>query len=153
MDIKKKGKKWVNSNKPKKDGIQFDSDRELDMYNLLKQANIKFTYIGKDNAKYKVLEESEYQGECYERAQKRSKLMRDTSKISETGYTPDFVGENEDWFIEVKGRKLGDFNLRWKLFKHFLNNREPKPLIFMPVTTGDCEQVINILKSKGYGKS
>jgi hypothetical protein len=145
-------KKWANSNKPIEDGIQFDSDAELDMYRLLKQAKIPFTYIGNENAKYTLLEQAEYEGECYERAQKRSKEMKHTPKIAETGYTPDFVGENETWFIEVKGRKLGDFNLRWKLFKRFLSNRDPKPIIFMPVTIGDFQQVVNILKQKGYAR-
>jgi hypothetical protein len=122
------------------------------MYKMLKEASIDFLYIGKENAKYKLLVEDKYEGECYERAQKRSKAMRDTSKISETGYTPDFSGKNEEWFIEVKGRKLGDFNIRWKLFKRFLNKRDNNPTLFMPVTLKDCEQVINILKEKGYGK-
>lgn len=143
-------KKPVNSIKQVYDGIEFDSTPEMDMYILLKQAGIKFDYIGKERAKYKLLEEDTFKGVSYERAQKRSKEMKDTPKISETGYTPDFVGEDEKWFIEVKGRKVGDFNLRWKLFKRFLNNRKPVPFIFMPVTQGDMQQVINILKQKGY---
>ena len=78
--------------------------------------------------------------------------MNDTPKISETGYTPDFVGHNEEWFIEVKGRKVGDFNLRWKLFKRFCNNRDPVPILFMPVTGVDMQQVINILKQKQHAR-
>lgn len=150
---KGKGKKWVNSKKVTIDNITFDSTMESYMYRLLKKSGIKFKYIGGERAMYKVLEQSLYKGNCFERAQKRSKELKDTSKIAETGYTPDFVGENEKWFVEVKGRKLGDFNLRWKLFKHKLNNESTVyPTLFMPVTKEDCEQVINILKQEGYGK-
>jgi hypothetical protein len=143
-------KKWVNSNKPSFDGHTFESDRELSMYKLLKKAGIPFTYIGKENAKYELLEEFHYKGGCYERAQKRSKALKDNQKVSKTGYTPDFVGENESWFIEVKGRKLGDFSLRWKLFKHKVSERTPPPVLFMPVTIEDCQQVVQILKQEGY---
>lgn len=145
-------KKWVNSKKTVVDGITFDSGRESDMYRLLKQANIEFDYIGGENAKYPILEELNYDGECYERAQKRSKEMKKVAKVSGAGYTPDFRAKDESWFIEVKGRKLGDFSMRWKLFKAFLSSRDPKPMLFMPVTMGDCIQVINILKDKGYEK-
>ena len=146
----RKGKKHVNATKQHYDGINFDSTPEMDMYILLKKESIPFKYIGGERAKYKLLEEDTFKGVSYERAQKRSKEMKDTPKISETGYTPDFVGEDEKWFIEVKGRKVGDFNLRWKLFKRFLNDRKPVPFIFMPVTSGDVQQVVNILKEKGY---
>lgn len=141
-------KKWVNSKKTVIDGITFDSGRESDMYRLLKESGVEFDYIGGENAKYPILDELTYEGECYERAQKRSKEMKSVSKVSGAGYTPDFRAKDESWFIEVKGRKLGDFSMRWKLFKAFLSTREPKPMLFMPVTMGDCIQVINILKEK-----
>lgn len=143
-------KKWVNSNKPTFNGITFDSDKELEMYILLRKAGIPFTYVGKENAKYELLDEFLYKGGCYERPQKRSKALKDTQKVSRAGYTPDFVGKDEAWFIEVKGRKLGDFSMRWKLFKHKLSSREPQPILFIPVTTEDCKQVIQILKNEGY---
>jgi len=148
---KKKLKKPVNSIKQVYDGISFDSTPEMNMYILLKQAGIKFEYIGQENAKYKLLNQTEYGKECYERPQRRSKQMKSTTKVTGIGYTPDFVGENEEWFIEVKGRKFGDFNMRWKLFKNHVNLRKIPPYLFMPVQQQDMQQVINILKSKGYG--
>lgn len=147
---RKTRKKWVNSNKPVFDGHTFESDMELNMYKLLKREGIPFTYIGKENAKYELLDEFYYKGGCYERPQKRSKALKDTQKVSKTGYTPDFVGEDDSWFIEVKGRKLGDFSLRWKLFKHKVSGEDPQPILFMPVTLEDCQQVIQILKNEGY---
>lgn len=139
-------KKWVNSTKITQHGITFDSTLELSMYNLLTEAGIPFKYIGGERAKYTLLEESKYLGGCYERAQKRSAEMKNTQKITSVGYTPDFVGEGESWFIEVKGRKLGDFAMRWKLFKRMMSQREPMPKLFMPTNLEDCKQVIKILK-------
>jgi len=153
--VKKKtlNKKWVNSTKAVVDGISFDSTRELEMYQMLKKSGIPFEYIGGERAKYPLIENFEYKGDCYERGQKRSPEMKKVSKVSGAGYTPDFKAKDESWFIEVKGRKLGDFSMRWKLFKQFLSDREPKPMLFMPVTLGDCEQVIKILKEKENGKN
>jgi len=145
---KKPRKKWVNSNKPTHDNITFDSDQELFMYKLLQAANIPFVYIGKENAKYELQKGFEYSGMCYERAQKRSKALRDNRKVSKVGYTPDFSAKDESWFIEVKGRKLGDFSLRWKMFKNRLEGLDKQPMLFMPVTKDDCRQVVEVLKVK-----
>lgn len=145
-------KKWVNATKTEIDGIIFDSGMEGNMYKLLKSSGIPFDYIGGENAKYPLIPESKYGGECYERAQKRSKEMKNTLKISGAGYTPDFRAKDESWFIEVKGRKLGDFSMRWKLFKFFCSKKEKKPTLFLPTTLDDCKQVIKILKEKGYAK-
>ena len=121
---------------------------ELRMYKMLEKAEIPFEYIGKENAKYELMRPFVYEGGCFERAQKRSKQMRDNNNVNGIGYTPDFVAPDESWFIEVKGRKLGDFSIRWKLFKQVLSERDPQPLLFMPTNIQDCEQVINILKSE-----
>lgn len=145
-------KKWVNSTKSSQDGITFDSTREQDMYRLLKESGIPFDYIGSERAKYPLIPSFLYLGGSFERSQKRSSEMKDVSKVQGAGYTPDFKAKDESWFIEVKGRKLGDFNMRWKLFKKSMSHREPMPMLFMPVTLGDCKQVIDILKEKGYGR-
>jgi len=149
--VSKPRKKWVNSNKPTHNGITFDSDQELLMYKLLKTAGIGFKYIGKDKGKYNLQETFTYSGQCYERLQKRSKELKNRQKVLGVNYTPDFVGDSERWFIEVKGRKLGDFSLRWKMFKQSLENKDFQPMLFMPVTKEDCKQVIEILKENGYG--
>jgi hypothetical protein len=141
-------KKWVNATKAEEDSIVFDSTRERDMYRLLKEAGIPFDYIGGERAKYPIVDSFNYEGESYERAQKKSESLKNVTKVLGAGYTPDFRAKDESWFIEVKGRKLGDFSMRWKLFKQFLSSRTPKPTLFMPVTIGDCKQVIEILKNK-----
>lgn len=145
-------KKWVNATKITIDGINFDSTRESDMYLLLKSSGLEFEYIGGERAKYPLIDTFNYLGGCFERAQKRSTEMKDVTKVLGAGYTPDFRAKDESWFIEVKGRKLGDFNMRWKMFKKAMSHKEPMPMLFMPVTIEDCKQVIKILKEKQDGQ-
>lgn len=141
-------KKWVNSTKVEIDGIMFDSTMESRMYSLLKASGLEFEYIGGGRAEYNLIPDFSYLGGCHERVQKRSKELKDVKKVAGAGYTPDFRAKDESWFIEVKGRKLGDFSMRWKLFKSLMSKREPMPTLFMPVTLEDCKQVIKILKEK-----
>lgn len=149
--IKKKkaaGKQIVRSKKIIIDGIQFASTLEGRMYSLLKEAGIKFKYEGKT---YTVLAGFEYKSESYEKFQKRSLEMTNRPKVLEIKYTPDYVGENEEWIIEVKGRANESFPLRWKLFKQLMQQRDNPPILFKPSTVAECKQVIEILKDKGYG--
>lgn len=141
-------KKWVNATKKEIDGITFDSTLESSMYVMLKQSGLEFDYVGGERALYPIIPEGSYEGGCYERVQKKSPEMKDRKKISGAGYSPDFRAKDESWFIEVKGRKLGDFSMRWKLFKNSMLGRDPQPMLFMPTNTQDCQQVINILKEK-----
>ena len=77
--------------------------------------------------------------------------MTNRPKVLEIKYTPDYVGENEEWIIEVKGRANESFPLRWKLFKQLMQQRDNPPILFKPSTDAECKQVIEILKDKGYG--
>ena len=149
--IKKKkaaGKQIVRSKKIIIDGIQFASTLEGRMYSLLKEAGIKFKYEGKT---YTVLTGFEYKSESYEKFQKRSLEMTNRPKVLKIDYTPDFIGENEEWIIEVKGRANESFPLRWKLFKQLMQQRDNPPILFKPSTVAECKQVIEILKDKRYG--
>lgn len=143
------GKKKVNSTKTVIDGIEFKSGLEGTMYNLLKVAGIPCTYEGKQ---YVTMADSDYPAECFERVTRKSKAMVDRRKITGVKYTPDFLDPNEEWFIETKGRANESFSIRWKLFKHLFKGAAKPPMIFKPSTTKDCEQVVQILISKGYGR-
>lgn len=146
---KTKSRKVVNSTKTKVDGIEFQSVLESQMYTLLREANIKFGYESK---KYKTMESGSYQNECWERATRASKRMIDRRKIIGVEYTPDFIADDESWFIECKGRPNESFPIRWKLFKNMLSTWKKPPMIFKPMNLTDCKQVIEILLSKGYGQ-
>ncbi len=142
------GRKIVNAKKKVVDGIEFASTLESKMYVMLKEAGIEFEYEGKS---YQTFEPFELECECWERATKRSKAMSDRRKVSKISYTPDFIGKNERWFIEVKGRANESFPIRWKLFKMLVSRWNRPPLIFKPANEADCQQVIQILKEHGYG--
>lgn len=123
------------------------------MYKLLSISGIDFKYIGNDKeAAYVLIEESSYKGESFERPQRRSKSLKDTRKIKGRTYTPDFIDPKERWVIEVKGRKMPEFNFRWDLFKALMNKRKNPPLLLMPITEDDMKETIQILKDKGYGR-
>lgn len=145
----KKGRSIVNATKTKVDGIQFQSTLESKMYLLLKGAGIKAGYEPKT---YTVFEGFTYPEECYERYLKKNKYMVNRPSVLKIDYTPDFIGENEEFIIEVKGRPNESFPLRWKLFKALMFKKENPPLIFKPSTVGECQQVIDILIEKGYGR-
>lgn len=146
---KPKGRQIVRSRKVTIDGITFASNLEATMYKLLKHAGMKFTYEGKS---YETFEPFELEAECWERATKRSRAMIDRRKVAKVSYTPDFIGKDEKWFIEVKGRANESFPIRWKLFKQKISKMDEPPILFKPANKADCEQVIEILKSKGYGR-
>lgn len=147
--MRKKGKQIINAKKIVIDGIQFQSTLEGRMYSLLKDAGIKAEYEGKT---YTVFKAFTYPSECYERYLKKNKFMVHRPSVLKIDYTPDFVGVNEEFIIEVKGRPNESFPLRWKLFKSLMNQRKNPPIIFKPSTVAECIQVIDILKEKGYGK-
>lgn len=148
---KKSGRRWVNSTKVSYDGINFDSTLELYMYKLLKEAGIPFSYVGRERGKYTLVEGFEYAQCCYETKGKINKDLVDVDKVLSIGYTPDIMCPNETFFIEVKGRELESFTLRWKLFKKEMMKRDSPPLLFMPKNKKNCEQTILILKELGYG--
>lgn len=119
------------------------------MYVLLRDAGIKFGYETKT---YNTMKDSQYDNECWERARRTSKLMIDRRKVTGVKYTPDFIAEDESWFIECKGRANESFSIRWKLFKNMLQTWKKPPIIFKPMNLADCKQVIEILLEKGYGQ-
>jgi len=147
--VKSKSRKIVNSKKIVIDGIEFASTTEGYMYTLLRDNNIINYYEGKT---YELMKTFVYGSECRERAMKRSKEMMDRRKVNGIKYTPDFVGEDEAWIIEVKGRPNEAFPLRWKMFKLLMQTQEKPPILYKPTNREDCLQVIKSLKELGYGK-
>lgn len=155
MAIKKKkpvrkGRKIVQAKKVTYDGITFQSGLELTMYKLLKTEGIDFGY---ETHPYIIFEPFTYSASVWERARKNSRQMMMRQAVRKISYTPDFIAGDESWIIECKGRANESFPIRWKLFKEKMNKRENPPILFMPKTKVDCEQVIKILKEKGYGKN
>lgn len=76
-----------------------------------------------------------------------------TNNIRSITYTPDFVHINDDktgWIIETKGFKTGEFNIKWKMFKHFLKNNGYNLSLYTPNNHGNIMKTIESVKSKYY---
>lgn len=141
--VRTKGRKLINAKKVSQNGVQFDSQLELYMYNRLKEEGIKFKY---NEIKYLLIPSFKYPRDIFEPKKVKEKDLVSKTTIRKMEYTPDFVGENESWIIETKGRANESFPLRWKMFKHKMLERECPPVLFLPRNRQECEQVITILK-------
>jgi len=140
---KKKGP--VQAKKVKYDGINFASGLERYMYMALKKAKIKAEYEGNT---YTLLEGFDFTSESYERQSngKGDFTNRGNKRILPIRYTPDFIGS--DFIIECKGRANESFPMRWKLFKKYISENEPKITLYKPQNQSECDKVIQMILSK-----
>jgi len=144
----------TNAQKVKKKGNIFQSGLELQMSELLKDANIEHSYEGQ---KFVIDDGFKYSNTSYERFLNGKGDFKDRGKkiFKDSIYTPDFtnpVRDELEWVIETKGRAMPDFSRTWRLFKKRLFNTGQDVLLFVPRSKKDCECVIEILKSRGYGQ-
>jgi len=131
---------------------KYKSKLEAECSKQLTENNIPFSY---ESQTFVILEGSKYWGEVYElygRGKHRKFRKVPNPKISKVTYTPDFTGFspyiNKYFIIETKGVATSSFNIKWKLFKKYLNKSGAKefPLLFMPRNKKDIEEVIKVLK-------
>ena len=142
---KTKNRGPVRSKKVICDGITFASGLEKYMYQALKLAKIKTKYEGET---YTLINSFEFENSSYERQSngKGQFVNRGNKKILPIKYTPDFVGK--DFIIECKGRANESFPIRWKLFKRFINDWQPRVTLFKPQNQKECDLVIELLTNK-----
>jgi hypothetical protein len=135
----------VQAKKVKYDGINFASGLERYMYMALKKAKIKAEYEGNT---YTLLEGFDFTSESYERQSngKGDFANRGNKRILPIRYTPDFIGS--DFIIECKGRANESFPMRWKLFKKYISENEPKITLYKPQNQSECDKVIQMILSK-----
>lgn len=134
--VKKKGKKHVNSTKIEEDGIKFDSKSELFCYKLLKSNNLHNKLL-REPTTFTVVEGPRYKGE----------------KLRDIVVTPDFIDEDKKIILEIKGRALPDFKMRWKLLKIYLyNNNLNYDIYLIKSTQTEITKVVNEIKTKYYDK-
>ena len=135
----------VKSKKVIYDGITFASGLEKYMYKALKEANIKNKYEGET---YTLVDGFQFETSSYE-SQSNGKgqfVDRGNKKILPIKYTPDFIGDG--FIIETKGRANESFPIRWKLFKKFINDWQPRVTLFKPQNQKECDIVIQLLTNK-----
>ena len=142
---KTKNRGPVRSKKVVCDGITFASGLEKYMYQALKKAKIEAEYEGKT---FVLIDNFEFELSSYERQSngKGQFVNRGNKKILPIKYTPDFVGK--DFIIECKGRANESFPIRWKLFKRFINDWQPRVTLFKPQNQKECDMVIQLLINK-----
>lgn len=144
---KKTGNRLINSISVSYDGINFKSRLEKNMYVLLKEAKIKFEY---EKHSYDVFSSFLFSNQSFERQSngKGDFINRGNKIVKSISYKPDFVGDG--FIIETKGLRTESFNLRFKLFKKYLQDVSNNPVtLYMPQTATECKEVIKlILKNK-----
>jgi hypothetical protein len=112
---------------------------ELTAATLLTENQIPFEY---EPTKIELIPSRKYDTISFERIGKQFKPIATTRSVS---YTPDFVGKG--WIIETKGMKTPDFQIKWKLFKKYLDDNNKEVSLFMPTNKKEIIQSINYIKN------
>ncbi len=138
----------VVSKKTTYDGIKFASGLEKHMYMLLKQNKISTAYEG---TTYTIYPSFDFNKEAFERCAngKGEFKNRGNKKVLAITYTPDFIGPG--YVIECKGRANESFPLRWKMFKHYVEQHLCATL-YKPQNQKECEEVIRLIKQRSKKK-
>ena len=131
----------------KVDGISFRSRLEAFAYKELKKSGIKFDY---EKEKFVLLDKLNYEGVSIEKRKKKGKLVFDQAlaSVRSTTYLPDFTNLKDGWIIEIKGLKSDVFNLKWKLFKHYLVKNNLNYDLYMPGSKKQILQCIDLIKNR-----
>ena len=131
----------ARSIKSEYDGVKFQSNLEVYCYKALQKAGIDFKY---EPTTYVLIEGFKSENVSYEADKRIGNLLRPKSQnLQSIKYTPDFVGK--DWIIETKGAQTDVFNMRFKLFKRYLNKNGLNYTLYMPKNHLQIEQVIKLI--------
>lgn len=142
----KRGKKLINSVATVYDGVSFKSRLEVNCYKMLQEAGIVFKY---EPTSYEVLGSFLFEHDSYERMAngKGDFINRGLKKVNSITYKPDFVGKG--FIIETKGLRTESFNLRFKLFKKWIQENATTPVaIYMPQNLTEIKETIRLIKEK-----
>lgn len=140
-------KKIRNARKSIFNGISFKSALEVSFYKELVSAGLEPDY---ELMKFVIVEGFKPTVPFYNRSKSRV-FRKDTSKVRDITYTPDFtVLYNGTLFIiEAKGLENDTFPLKKKLFRRFLESMETPCVYFEVHTKRELLEVIDIIKSYG----
>lgn len=121
--------KYRNVNKKEVDGIKFRSNLEAHCYRALQAAGIPADY---EKHKYVLMEGFHYPNVRLEDNGKSGYRDKQTFKVRDITYTPDFVDPNGKWVIECKGFANERFPLKWKMFMELLKKGKNPPALYVP---------------------
>jgi hypothetical protein len=144
--MKQKSGKIRNSSSFEIDGITFKSRLESYCFKRLKEEGIPFNY---ENYVFVLQESFTSNLKSIEliktKGQKNFGLAG--SNIREITYKPDFVSMENNWIIECKGFATDNFNLKWKMFKHFLYRNNMNVTLYVPRNQKQIDLAIELIKN------
>lgn len=121
-------------------GIEYKSGLEKYMAEQLTVNKIPFTY----ESKTFVLQESfMVKLDSYERQAngKGDFVNRGRKKALPITYTPDFLGEG--FAVETKGYANESFPMKWKMFKHLVNDQDI--VLYKPQNRAECDKTVELI--------
>jgi hypothetical protein len=146
--MKRGNKKIKNATPSEYKGIKFRSKLEMFTYRHLMEASIPFEY---EEHRFTLLEAFESSCDSYEPIYKKGRKFGfglANPKIRAMTYKPDFVNENDNWIIEVKGFRNDAFPLRWKLFK--AQCQDQGTTLYLPGTQKEVLETIDLIVERFY---
>jgi len=130
-------------------GKKLKSGLEVDCYDKLKKAKLKFEY---EPESFLLTEKFIYPGIYFKSTNKRPDMIDYSGKmVRKMEYTPDFVSHEHKFIIETKGyqRAQHGFPLRWKLFlKQMVETGNGDYMLFVPKNSKQVDKVIQIIKDE-----
>ena len=135
-------KKVKNAKKVSYDGIDFKSRLELYCYKKLKESGLQFKYEPK--AFILLIGNKPNLIKFYDPDKNTKGLKLNTTKLTNTTYTPDFVGDK--WIIETKGIKSSTYSLKMKMFREYLESTGNEWFIFEPHNQYQIDEAIKTIK-------
>lgn len=138
-------KKIKNATPFEFDNIHFKSKLEVMTYKTLKEAGFLPQY---EPTKFIIWEGFKPTIPFYNKDKNTKQLKRDSKKLINITYCPDFVFEykNHTIIMEIKGFENDLFPIKKKLFRAYLEKNMPNSLYFEVYTKKQLLQAITIIK-------
>lgn len=131
--LKRKSKYNAAQKQGKKSNLEVTCDK------LLREAGILFDY---EPRSYELLPKFNF---CFYDGVKG--IMKQKCIGRNMVYTPDFVCPDQTWFIETKGMSTPDFQMRWKLFRHWCSTNLPEALLIIAHNQKEIAEAITLIQS------
>ncbi len=133
-------KKVINAKTIVCDNISFKSKLELYAYKKLKEANLEFQYESKT---FTLWEGFKPTNVSYFKPNSDNLMVINNTKVQNTTYTPDFVGNG--WIIEVKGKENDIYPLKCKMFRKLIEDSGEYKLFLEPHSQKQVDECIQII--------
>lgn len=124
------------------DGISFKSRLEVYAYKKLKESGIPFKY--EPQAYILFIGNKPNLVHFYDPDKNTKQLKLNKTKLTNTTYTPDFVGVN--WIMETKGIKTSTYSIKMKMFREYLETTGNEWFIYEPHNNLQIDNAIKLIK-------